>query len=58
MAIEIVAALLTIGVSALGYMAKTLHNMDKNLSIVVTKLEVHGEDIRDLQTRVRELEIN
>ena len=56
MAIEIVVVLLGAAVASLGYIARTLHNMDKNLTVAVTKIEMHDKTLSDHELRIRNLE--
>lgn len=58
MSTEILVIVLTAGVALLGYIAKTLHSMDKNLAVIATKLEVHETKLIDHEARIRNFEIN
>lgn len=58
MQIEIVILLLGAAVTSLGYIAKTLHNMDRNLAVAVSKIESHDIRLTDHERRIRKIEAN
>lgn len=58
MTIEIVVVFLSAILGVLGYIAKALHNMDKNLAVVIAKGVSHDATLADHETRIRDLEVN
>lgn len=56
MTIEIVIVLMTAILAVLAYIAKALHNMDRNLAVAIEKGNAHDKRIEDHEDRIRNIE--